>query len=207
MRPVSGSRVRPPGNRPEVIDQVYGGAPPVAPRVTEYGLPWIPSGRLVVVMLNGKPASIMVSVRLAVADWAGAPESVTIKVSGVAATAAVGVPLIVPAKASNVKPAGRFPEINCQLTAPVAPLAARVAEYAVPTAPSGSEVVVMVNGGPGTIVSVRLAVADCTGVPESLTINVSGVAFTLAVGVPLIVPLDAFRVSPAGKIPEVTCHI
>jgi hypothetical protein len=70
----------------------------------------------------------MVSARFAVAVCAGVPESVALKVSGVALAVAVGVPLIRPEDAFSVRPAGRVPEINCQVTAPVPPVDASVWE-------------------------------------------------------------------------------
>ena len=50
-------------------------------------------------------------------------------------------------------------------------------------------------------------VAVCAGDPESVTLNVSGVAVTGIVGVPLIVPAVAFSDSPAGRVPAVNCHV
>ena len=75
-----------------------------------------------------------------------------------------------------------------------------------PITPVGSEVVVMVSP-PGPIVSARLAVAVCTGDPESVTLKVSGVALAVAVGVPLIRPEEAFRLRPAGRVPDVSVHV
>jgi hypothetical protein len=128
-----------------------------------------------------------------------------LKVNGVALADAVGVPLIKPDEAFRVRPAGRVPEVNCQVTAPVPPVDASVWEYGVPTAPFGSDAVVMVNWA--AMVSVRFAVAVCAGDPESVALKVSGVAPAVAVGVPLIRPVDAFSVNPAGKVPEVNCQV
>ena len=52
---------------------------------------------------------------------------------------------------------------------------------------------------------VRLSVTDlvCTGLPESVTLKVNDVALAVAVGVPLIAPVVAFSVSPAGSVPLV----
>jgi hypothetical protein len=146
----------------------------------------------------------MVKVRFAVAVCAGEPESVTLKVNGVALTVAVGVPLIRPDDAVHVNPAGRLPEVNCQLVEPVPPVDARVVEYVTPTAPFGSDAVVIVNWG--TMVSVRFAVAVCAGVLESVNLKLRGVALTAAVGVPLICPVEPFNVNPAGSVPAVNCH-
>jgi hypothetical protein len=74
----------------------------------------------------------MVRVRFAVAVCTVDPESVTLKVNGVAVTGKVGVPPISPLDAVRVKPAGSVPAVNCQVKAPVPPVAASVCEYATP---------------------------------------------------------------------------
>ena len=51
-----------------------------------------------------------------------------LKVSGVALAVAVGVPLIRPVDAFSVNPAGKVPEVNCQVTAPAPPIDASVWE-------------------------------------------------------------------------------
>jgi hypothetical protein len=56
-----------------------------------------------------------VSVRLAVCVRAGLLESVALKVRGVLATAAEGVPVMAPVEASSVKPAGRVPLVSDQV--------------------------------------------------------------------------------------------
>jgi len=43
--------------------------------------------------------------------------------------------------------------------------------------------------------------------PESVTWKVSGVPFTAAVGVPVIAPVEAFSVRPAGSAPLVTAQL
>jgi hypothetical protein len=53
------------------------------------------------------------------------------------------------------------------------------------------------------IVSESETVLFWTGLLESLTLMVSGVALTAAVGVPLIAPVAAFSDSPAGNVPLV----
>ena len=45
------------------------------------------------------------------------------------------------------------------------------------------------------------------GLLESVTLNTNGVAVTMLVGVPIIAPVDAFRVRPAGNVPEVSDHV
>jgi hypothetical protein len=68
-----------------------------------------------------------------------------------------------------------------------------------------SEVVVIVSGV--ATVSVKAAAAFCAGEPESVTLNVSGVAVTPAVGIPPITPVEAFNVKPGGSVPEVNCQV
>src|ERR1019366_5820479 len=120
-------------------------------------------------MIRG--AGAIVSVRFVVAVCAGEPESVTLKLSGVAVTEAVGVPLMRPVDTSSVRPVGKVPAVNCQVKAPVPPVAARLCEYAAPTWPLGKEVVVMVRVAV-VIVRVRLTLAVCADVPQSVTLNV-----------------------------------
>src|SRR5262249_49598648 len=113
IKPVAGSNSKPPGRRPEMTDHVYGGVPPVAVSVAEYGTPTNGVGRDVVVIVSAPPE--IVSGRLTVAVWAGEPESVTLKLSGVALAVAVGVPEMTPLVVLNDRPAGSVPDVNCQL--------------------------------------------------------------------------------------------
>lgn len=57
------------------------------------------------------------------------------------------------------------------------------------------------------IVNVTLTdlLAGCA--PESATWNVSGVLVTICVGVPVIAPVEAFNMRPAGSVPLVSDHI
>lgn len=68
----------------------------------------------------------------------------------------------------------------------------------------GSDEVVMERVGDAAAM-VRLRVTDlfCVGVPESVTWNVSEVALAVAVGVPLMMPVEGARVSPVGSVPLV----
>ena len=86
----------------------------------------VPLGSDVVVMESG--AAVMVRFRLTLAVWAGEPESVAKKVRGAAFTWLVGVPLIRPVAAFSVNPLGKVPEVNCQVCAPVPPVAVSVCE-------------------------------------------------------------------------------
>jgi hypothetical protein len=157
----------------------------------------------VVVIFNC--AGAMVRVRFTVAVCTGELESVTLKLSGVALTAEFGVPLIRPVDGANERPDGNVPTVNCQVYGPVPPEAASAWEYAAPTCPSGSAVVVMVSPGP-VMVSVKLALAVWAGEPESVSLNVSGVALTIALGVPLICPVVALSARPLGSVPAVSCQ-
>ena len=69
-------------------------------------------------------AGAMVRVKLALVFWAGEAESVTLKVNDVAVTGKVGVPLISPLDAFRANPVGSVPAVNCQVKAPVPPVAA-----------------------------------------------------------------------------------
>lgn len=86
------------------------------------------------------------------------------------------------------------------------PDAARVAEYAEPTCPFGSETVVMVKVA-GLVVSVRTAVVFCVGLPASVTLKVRDAPETAAVGVPVMAPVDVFSDSPAGNVPLVSDQV
>jgi hypothetical protein len=61
--------------------------------------------------------------------------------------------------------------------------------------------------GVAEIVSVRFAVCVRAGLLESVTLKVRGVLATDVEGVPLIAPVEAFRVKPAGRDPLVSDHV
>jgi hypothetical protein len=46
----------------------------------------------------------------------------------------------------------------------------------------------------------------CTGLPLSLTLTVK-LEVPVAVGVPEMAPVEAVRVSPAGRLPDVIVHV
>ncbi len=74
------------------------------------------------------PGGLMVSViPVLLAFCAGVPASVTLKVSGAGPPCVVGVPVMAPDELS-VSPPGSVPAVNCQLYAPVPPVAASVTE-------------------------------------------------------------------------------
>ena len=57
MMPVDGASDSPAGRLPEIIDQAYGVAPPLAKTVAEYALFLCPDGREVVVILTPPPTT------------------------------------------------------------------------------------------------------------------------------------------------------
>jgi hypothetical protein len=57
------------------------------------------------------------------------------------------------------------------------------------------------------IVIVRVLGAVCAGEPLSVTLKVSEEFVAGAVGVPVIVPVEAFRLKPAGSVPVVMDHL
>ena len=59
----------------------------------------------------------------------------------------------------------------------------------------------------GRMVNGSVAVTVCAGVPESVNWKVREVAVAAAVGVPLITPVVAPNVNPAGSVPEVNCQL
>jgi hypothetical protein len=84
----------------------------------------VPFGSDAVVIESG--VAVIVRVKLTLAVSAGEPESVALKVRGVAFTRLVGVPPIKPVEAFSDNPLGRAPEVNCQVCAPVPPVAVSV---------------------------------------------------------------------------------
>ena len=84
-------------------------------------------------------------------------------------------------------------------------MAVKVCAYPVPTWPLASDAVVIVSVAE-KIVSVRLTLVVCVGELESATSNASGVAFTTAVGVPLITPPED-SCNPAGSAPLLTENV
>ena len=88
-------------------------------------MPTTPFGSAAVVVVNtGATVRGRVTV---MTDCAGTPESVTLKVNGVAVAAAVGVPLMTPA-VLILRPGGRVPEARAQVNGPFPPAEVKVAE-------------------------------------------------------------------------------
>lgn len=59
----------------------------------------------------------------------------------------------------------------------------------------------MASAGAALILIERLAVCDCDGSEESMTLTVK-VAVPVAVGVPVIAPVAPFKLRPAGSVPS-----
>jgi hypothetical protein len=86
--------------------------------------------------------------------------------------ALVGVPLIVPALL-KLRPAGNAPDTTVHEYGVVPPVAANVAEYAVPTIPLGNETVVIFSDPPEALMLMESGLlAFCTGEEESVTCTV-----------------------------------
>src|SRR5579883_2509388 len=124
--------------------------------------------------------------------------AVTVKVE---VPAAVGVPPMLPS-GPRLRPAGKAPLVTSQTYEPVPPLAASVVEYAVPTVPLGSDVVVIVTGAAATVM---LNALDAVCALLSVTVAVK-FEVPAAVGVPPMLPAG-FRLKPAGSVPAVTAHV
>ena len=127
----------------------------------------------------------------------GDPLSVTVTVK-LESPVPVGVPDMMPAL-DSVRPAGNAPELRDHVYPGVPPLAAKAAEYPVPSSPAASEVVVIASLVAVTLME-RLTVCVCAGDPLSATSTVK-FAEPLEVGVPEITPAEE-RARPAGKLPE-----
>ena len=82
----------------------------------------------------------------------------------------MGVPEILPLVPASVSPEGRLPDETVHVNGWVPPLAARVAEYAVPVVPEPRLVVLMRRGsGAVPIFNVNSRVSIRAGVEESIT--------------------------------------
>ena len=115
ITPVAEASERPAGRLPAVIDQPYGVVPPPACSEVEYVVPFVPDGKLDVVIANavGPEATIAIE-SFADLVCAGLDESATEKVK-VAVPLAVGVPEITPVDVFRPSPAGIFPETKDQV--------------------------------------------------------------------------------------------
>ena len=131
-------------------------------------------------------------------ETVGDSESVTCTVKFVVPEA-VGVPLMTPVEALMARPAGSEPTEIDHVYGVVPPVAVRVCEYATPCWPLGKEVELIESAGAATSIE-RLVVLEAAGDPESVTLTMK-LTLPAVVGVPLIRPVDALRVRPAGRLP------
>ena len=119
----------------------------------------------------------------------------------VAAPAVVGVPPITPTVVFIDIPLGSAPLVIAQVIGPL-PDTARVCTYGVPAWAAGSGEAVRIEGGPFTVRPSTLEL-----LPKALVALTVKPAAPAAVGVPLMVAVDAWKVRPAGKAPPVTAHL
>lgn len=128
-----------------------------------YDSPVVPRGSEVVVITSGATPGVTTidSAFVVVA----AAVSVTRTVND-AVLLAVGEPLMTPV-VDSVTPAGSAPDARLHVRAPVPPVAANVALYAVPTVPPGNVAVVIARGGVVDTVTVAVANAGVAASAES----------------------------------------
>lgn len=87
------------------------------------------------------------------------------------------------------------------------PVALSVVLYGWFDTPPGSAVVPIAKADPaGTTERVTVADAVWAGVPASLTVTPKE-EFPLPVGFPERIPVDAARLSPGGRLPELIDHV
>ena len=170
--------------------------PPVAAAVCEYATPTAPFGNDAVV-IDGPAITLMLSAFVAVPPKL----SVTFKVNPTF-PAVVGVPVIAPVFALRPRPAGSGPGDNDHVYGCAPPVATAVCEYATLTSPSASDVVVI--DGAATMLIDSALVADAPTLSVTFNVNPTGPA---VVGVPVIAPVLALRLSPAGSGPGDRDHV
>ena len=114
-----------------------------------------------------------------------------------------GTPLRTPLVAPSVMPKGRVPLVTVQRYGGVPPEAARVTEYGTFTDPPGNvAAVVMTRLDAIFRVNALLAFTDELSVTCTVKLDVPE-----PVGVPVIAPVAAFKLKPAGKDPVVMIHV
>ncbi len=196
------SSIRPGGSDPAVTDHVYGMVPPAAWSVALYAVPLMPLGRELVVTDSGAGATVSVNDCVAVVGVVAESLADTVMLND---PATEGVPLITPVLAFKVSPVGSDPLAIDQTYGVMPPVARNVALYALPAVALGSDVVVMTRGTGATVsVNARLAVAGVAAESVTETVKVNEPA---TVGVPVITPVLAFSVKPAGNVPFEIAHV
>ena len=149
-------------------------------------------------IIDGAAAMLIDSAFVAVAPTL----SVTFSVNPTGPPAVVGVPVIEPVLALRFNPAGSGPGDRDHVYGVVPPVAAAVCEYAILTSPSANEVVEIVGADPIEIERFFVVVAAALSVTFSVKLE-----FPDVVGVPVIAPVFALIVSPAGRFPGVTAQV
>ena len=149
--------------------------------------------------LSGDGAGAAIEIESLI-DWlcVGLPPSLTVTVK-LPVPLAVGVPEIRPVAGARLSPAGR-PPLTDHVYGVVPPLACSRFEYLVPLTPEGRDDVVIARGR-GSMARVSVTDFVCTGRDESATLKVKLVEL-LVVGCPEMIPVDAPRASPNGRLPE-----
>ena len=114
---------------------------------------------------------------------------------------AVGVPLTMPVEDSKESPAGSVPLVTLHVMGAV-PVADRVCVYTEPVSARAKGDVVTMEGG---VFTVKLSCLELE--PPALAALAVKVKTPGAVGVPLTMPVEDPRESPAGSVPLVTLHV
>jgi len=112
---------------------------------------------------------------------------------------AVGVPLISPFEVSNVKPAGSVGVTDQEVTVPPLEVGAAVV-IAVPFVRVNGLLLYATDGATSLTVMVTVAVVLP---PVLFAVMVNVVVDVIAVGVPLISPVDVSNDKPAGSVAEI----
>ena len=151
-----------------------------------------PLGRTGAVVMVSPATTVIVNALVACTLAASVTCAVKLKLP-----ALVGIPVMAPLVASNVRPAGKEPDVMDQRYGGVPPTAFRLAEYAVPMAPPDRVgAVVIVSAEITESVNAFVVLTELL----SVTITVKAKLPKL-VGVPVIAPLDGFSERPAGSEP------
>ena len=197
ITPVDATRLNPVGSVPALTLQLYGVVPPLACSVAEYAVPTAPPDNDVVATVGGCAAAATAILKAFVPVLFAASVTCTVNET---VPDVVGVPEITPVDATRLNPVGSVPALTLQLYGVVPPLACSVAEYAVPTVPPGSDVVVTV-GDCGAAATAILNALVAVLFAASFTCTVNDTVPDV-VGVPEITPVDAARLNPIGNEPE-----
>jgi hypothetical protein len=184
--PVEVFSVRPHGRLPTTVN-VYGPVPPVTvigPLLN--GTPTIPV--LFTPQVTETPGLIVIEQADPTLPFA----SVTLMVK---VPEAVGVPVTAPVEAFSVRPAGSVPVPTENVYGAVPPVTV-IAPLLKATPCIPVVVFEQVTESPATMVNGQVPAATAPLASVTLIVNVPA-----AVGVPVMAPVEAFNVSPAGNVP------